>query len=80
MSGELHVWNQYNLSKLMQGIRAFEHIFFEILCTLFCVSPPWFCKTFVCNFHQGVEGDPRFSLVDELSLSLLVDLERLREL
>ena len=41
---------------------------------------PGSVKTFVCNFHQGVEGDPRFTLIDDLSLSLLVDLERLREL
>jgi hypothetical protein len=58
------------MSKLMRGIRALE-IHSGNLCTLFFISPPWFCKPFVYDFHQGVEGDPRFTLIDDLSLSLL---------
>ena len=53
---------------------------FEIYVSHFVFLLPGSVKTFVCNFHQGVEGDPRFTLIDDLSLSLLVDLERLREL
>ena len=53
---------------------------FEIYAPCLVFLLPGSVKTFVCNFHQGVEGDPRFTLVDDLSLSLLVDLERLREL
>ena len=53
---------------------------FEIYAACLVFLLPGSVKTFVCNFHQGVEGDPRFTLIDDLSLSLLVDLERLREL
>jgi hypothetical protein len=49
-----------------------------VLCSIFLL--PGSVILFVYDFHQGVEGDPRFTLIDDLSLSLLVDLERLREL
>jgi hypothetical protein len=43
-------------------------MYYSLNMYLVLISPPWFCKTFVYDFHQGVEGDPHFTLVDELSL------------